>query len=95
MKSPRLSAPGPDRPRAPGDVLSQPLQYFKGVGPKRAALLERLFLRNVQDLLHFFPVSHKDRASLTPAARARLAGRIAAAWPLRKADLRVPNGPRE
>jgi ATP-dependent DNA helicase RecG len=71
MKSPRLSAPGPDRARAPGDVLSQPLQYFKGVGPKRATLLERLFLRNVQDLLHFFPVSHKDRASITPAARAR------------------------
>ena len=43
-----------------------PLQYVKGVGPVRAELLRRLNLVTMQDLLFHFPISHKDRASVTP-----------------------------
>ncbi|MCW8131442.1 MAG: ATP-dependent DNA helicase RecG [Planctomycetota bacterium] len=56
---------------ASNDILDRPLQFMKGVGPKRAELLERLFLKNVRDLLYFFPVAHKDRASVTPVAHLR------------------------
>ena len=42
---------------------------MKGVGPARATLLKRLNLETVQDLVLNFPVSHKDRASVTPVAR--------------------------
>ena len=55
----------------PEDILSRPLQYMKGVGPARALLLKRLNLETVQDLVLNFPVSHKDRASVTPIARLR------------------------
>ncbi|MGD0091249.1 MAG: ATP-dependent DNA helicase RecG, partial [Planctomycetota bacterium] len=51
------------------DPLSRPLQYLKGVGPARATLLKRLNIEKVHDLLLYFPVSHKDRASVTPIAR--------------------------
>jgi len=54
---------------APDDLLSRPLQYMKGVGPVRAGLLKRLFLESVRDVLFFFPIAHKDRASVTPIAR--------------------------
>src|SRR5437762_24177 len=52
-----------------GDLLARPLQFLKGVGPKRAELLARLDLRTVEDLLYFFPVEHKDRARVTPIAQ--------------------------
>jgi len=67
-----MTAPLTSGARAqPHSLLDRPLQFIKGVGPKRAELLQRLFLENVHDLLHFFPVSHKDRASVTPIARLR------------------------
>lgn len=54
------------------DILSRPLQYAKGVGPVRAGLLKRLFLETVRDLILFFPISHKDRASITPIQRLKV-----------------------
>src|SRR2546423_1352574 len=53
------------------DLLARPLQFFKGVGPKRADLLARLDLRTVEDLLSYFPIAHKDRASVTPIMHLR------------------------
>jgi len=38
--------------------------YLKGVGPKRAGLLEKLGIRTVQDLLFHFPVRYEDRSSV-------------------------------
>jgi ATP-dependent DNA helicase RecG len=46
--------------------LSTPLQYVKGVGPRRAADLERVGLRTVEDLLLRFPLRYEDRAALVP-----------------------------
>ena len=56
------------------DLLPRPLQYMKGVGPARATLLKRLNLETVRDLVLYFPVSHKDRASVTPIARLKAGG---------------------
>src|ERR1700704_2562876 len=53
---------------AASELLARSLQFFKGVGPKRAELLARLELHTVQDLLFYFPIAHKDRASVTPIA---------------------------
>ena len=69
-----MTAPGyAANPTPPGDeLLAQPLQFLKGVGPMRAEILKRLALETVADLLYFFPVAHKDRAHVTPVARLRL-----------------------
>src|SRR5262245_7958036 len=46
--------------------LDTPLQYVKGVGPQRAALLEKKGLTTVRDALFFLPLRHEDRTRLTP-----------------------------
>ena len=62
--------------------LSTPLQFLKGVGPRRAADLERAGLVTVEDLLYRFPIRYEDRsrlqsiASLKPGKSSSLAGRI-------------------
>ena len=56
-------------PPAATELLARHLQYVKGVGPRRMALLQRLNLRTLQDLLFHFPETHKDRATLTPIQR--------------------------
>jgi ATP-dependent DNA helicase RecG len=48
------------------DVLSTPLQFVRGVGPKRAADLARIGLITVEDLLLRFPMRYEDRAHLRP-----------------------------
>ena len=42
------------------------IQYAKGVGPKRAALLERLGVRTVEDALWALPWRYEDRSEVTP-----------------------------
>jgi ATP-dependent DNA helicase RecG len=78
-----MTAPaGPDRPGTNADVLATPLQYLKGVGPRRAADLQRAGLQTVEDLLYRFPVRYEDRsrlqpiASLKPGQSASFVGRI-------------------
>ena len=64
------------------DVLETPLQYLKGVGPRRAADLAHAGLETVEDLLYRFPIRYEDRsrlqsiASLKPGASASVSGRI-------------------
>ena len=41
--------------------LEQPIQFLKGVGPRRAALFERLGIRTVEDLVHHYPREWQDR----------------------------------
>jgi len=65
-----------------GDLLATPLQFFKGVGPRRAADLERAGLHTIEDLLYRFPIRYEDRsrlqpiASLKPGQPASIIGRI-------------------
>jgi ATP-dependent DNA helicase RecG len=64
------------------DFLRQPLRYVKGVGPRRAADLQRVGLQTVEDLLHRFPIRYEDRghlrpiATLQPAETASVAGEV-------------------
>jgi ATP-dependent DNA helicase RecG len=50
----------------PADLLASPLQFIKGVGPRRAADLERVGLVTVEDLLLRFPLRYEDRAHVVP-----------------------------
>ncbi len=50
----------------PDDVLQIPLQYLKGVGPRKAADLKKAGLLTVEDLLFRFPRRYEDRSRLQP-----------------------------
>ncbi|RME63018.1 MAG: DNA helicase RecG, partial [Nitrospirae bacterium] len=43
------------------DPLNQPVQYIKGVGPKRASLLARLGIFTPRDVLYYLPFRYEDR----------------------------------
>src|SRR5919109_1773898 len=64
------------------DPLQGSLQYLKGVGPRRAADLQRVGLSTIEDLLYRFPTRYEDRghfqtiASLKPGVSASIAGEI-------------------
>jgi len=64
------------------DPLQTPLQYLKGVGPRRAADLQRVGLVTLEDLLYRFPIRYEDRgsfetiASLRPGAAASIIGEV-------------------
>ena len=64
------------------DVLATPLQFLKGVGPRRAADLAHAGLITIEDLLYRFPLRYEDRSHLQPVAllkpgrTASVAGRI-------------------
>ncbi len=53
------------------DYLHTPLQYLKGVGPRRAAEFRRAGLETIEDLLHRFPFRYEDRARFAPIADLR------------------------
>jgi ATP-dependent DNA helicase RecG len=48
------------------DVLQVPLQFLKGVGPRKAADLKKAGLLTVEDLLFRFPTRYEDRSRLQP-----------------------------
>ena len=50
------------------EVLATPLQFLKGVGPRRAADLAHAGLVTVEDLLYRFPIRYEDRSRLQPIA---------------------------
>jgi len=64
------------------DPLTGSLQYLKGVGPRRAADLQRAGLSTIEDLLYRFPTRYEDRghfqtiASLKPGVAAAVAGEV-------------------
>ena len=48
-----------------------PVQFIKGVGPKRAIALNKIGLEKAIDLLYYFPRRHLDRTSITPIKNLR------------------------
>ncbi len=48
----------------PAQLLAQPVQYLKGVGPERAELLQQLGLNIVRDVLFYFPRDYQDLTDL-------------------------------
>jgi len=41
--------------------LNLPVQYLKGVGPKKAGLLKKLGIQTVKDALYYLPAQYEDR----------------------------------
>ena len=78
--------PFSEEPREKGSepFLSTPLQFLKGVGPRRAADFEHAGLLTIEDLLYRFPLRYEDRSRLLPIASLKpgqivsIAGRILA-----------------
>ena len=44
--------------------LEDPIQFIKGVGPKKALLLEKLQLTTIEDFLYFLPFRYEDRRQI-------------------------------
>lgn len=67
------------------DALETPLQFLKGVGPRKAADLRKAGLHTVEDLLFRFPRRYEDRsrlqpiASITPGHPVAIAGEVLSA----------------
>ena len=49
--------------------MASPIQYLKGVGPHKAALLARLGINSLEDALFFLPVRYEDRRSMAKIVR--------------------------
>ncbi|MGH2376654.1 MAG: ATP-dependent DNA helicase RecG [bacterium] len=71
----RRRAASLDPPAAAGagrrPIADAPVQYLRGVGPARAALLGRIGIDTVRDLLLHLPRRHEDRRHPTPLAQLR------------------------
>jgi ATP-dependent DNA helicase RecG len=53
-------------------ALETPVQYVKGIGPRRSRLLARLDVHTAEDLLFFFPRRHVDRSRLVKIRNLRV-----------------------
>ena len=53
-------------PESRSKRLDTPVQFVKGVGPKRSAVLETEGVTAVRDLIYYFPRRHLDRTTVTP-----------------------------
>ncbi|UCF41059.1 MAG: ATP-dependent DNA helicase RecG [Gemmatimonadota bacterium] len=51
-------------------AFDQPVQFLKGVGPRRAEAFARLGVRTVEDLLYHVPHRYLDATTVTPIAKA-------------------------
>lgn len=49
--------------------LQTPIQYIKGVGPKKAELFARIGVESVEDLMWFMPRRYEDRSNLKPISK--------------------------
>lgn len=58
------------------DNLGIPVRYFKGVGPKKGADLEKAGIGTAEDLLYYLPARYEDRSEFT-AVRDLKAGQTA------------------
>ncbi len=54
-----------DSPGSNTIVLATPVQYLKGIGPRRAQFLARVGVETVEDLLGYFPRRYLDRSHVT------------------------------
>lgn len=52
--------------------LNSPLQFVKGVGPKKSQVLAEHGFNDVKDILFYFPRHYLDRSSVTPIANLKI-----------------------
>ena len=72
------------------DYLQTPLQFLKGVGPRRAADLQRVGLATVEDLLYRFPLRYEDRGNLQPIASLKSGQQVAISGRVQSSRVRPP-----
>ena len=70
-----------------GDFLSTPLQFLKGVGPRKAADLKRAGLITVEDLLYRLPFRYEDRSHMQPIATLRPGHKAAVLGEIKSANV--------
>ncbi len=75
------------------DVLGQPLQFLKGVGPRRAADLQSVGLSTLEDLLYRFPIRYEDRGHLKTIAQLRPGQTVSIAGEILSCGLRTTRRP--
>jgi ATP-dependent DNA helicase RecG len=75
------------------DFLETPLQYLKGVGPRRAADLQRIGLTTVEDLLYRFPLRYEDRGNLQGISALKAGQTVAVAGRIQSSRLRTTRRP--
>ncbi|HSL21682.1 MAG TPA: ATP-dependent DNA helicase RecG [Vicinamibacterales bacterium] len=79
------------------EYLQTPLQYLKGVGPRRAAEFKRANLHTIEDLLFRFPFRYEDRArfaaiaDLKPGVPSTISGEVVttSVRPTRRPNFRI------
>ena len=71
------------------DPLQTPLQYLKGVGPRKAADLKRAGLVTVEDLLYRLPFRYEDRSHMQPIATLRAGNRAAVLGEIKSANVAI------
>jgi ATP-dependent DNA helicase RecG len=71
------------------DLLATPLQFLKGVGPRKAADLKRAGLETVEDLLYRLPFRYEDRSRMQPIASLRPGAKAAVLGEIKGANLRL------
>jgi ATP-dependent DNA helicase RecG len=72
-----------------GIDLSTPLQFLKGVGPRKAADLKRAGLQTVEDLFYRLPFRYEDRSRMQPIASLRPGAKVAVLGEVKSARLSV------
>ena len=68
-------------------MLTTPLQFLKGVGPRKAADLKRAGLVTVEDLLYRLPFRYEDRSRMQPIASLRPGQKAAVLGEIKSANL--------
>ncbi len=64
-----LHLPQADRTETGPLSLDTPVQYVKGIGPKRAELLKKLGIKTVDDALYYLPWRYEDRGNFKKIGR--------------------------
>jgi ATP-dependent DNA helicase RecG len=54
------------------DLLDQPVQFLKGVGPRRAEQFARMDVRTARDLVYHVPRRYEDASTVTPVGMLRI-----------------------
>jgi ATP-dependent DNA helicase RecG len=69
--------------------LNTPLQFLKGVGPRKAADLKRAGLHTVEDLLYRLPFRYEDRSHMQPITSLRPGNKAAVLGEIKSARLSI------
>ena len=69
-------------------ALDTPIQYVKGVGPKRAELLKRVGVETIEDILNYFPRRYIDRSRIVNIQSLRVGEEVTVVGKVLSTELR-------